>query len=82
MAKKKKNNNIAKEEHLVVKGTVEEALPGTKFKVLLKDVEKYVVCTLSGKLRMNKITIVPGDSVEVKLSPYDLNQGIISWRFT
>lgn len=83
MAKKKKNNNVEKEEHLVINGTVVEALPGTKFKVQLENLQdKFVICSLSGKLRLNKITIVPGDSVEVKLSPYDLNQGIISWRFT
>ena len=83
MAKKKKNNNIEKEEHLVIKGTVVETLPGTKFKVQLENLQdKFIICSLSGKLRLNKIIIVPGDSVEVKLSPYDLSQGIISWRFT
>lgn len=36
---------------------------------------------LGGKLRMNKISVVPGDIVRVSLSPYDLTRGAITWRY-
>lgn len=79
---KKHRQNIEKEEHIVLKGTVTECLPGTKFKVKLDDYDKIVNCSLAGKLRMNKITITKEDKVEVELSPYDINAGIITWRFS
>lgn len=68
-------------DHIKTQGIVTECLPGCKFKVKLVDAnDKEIVCTLSGKLRINQITIVEGDDVEVKISPYDLSKGIISWR--
>lgn len=69
-----------KEDHIGVTGNVTTCMPGTKFKVLLNETNTEVKCTLSGKLRMNKIQITEGDSVEVELSPYDLSAGIIVWR--
>lgn len=71
---------MAKADHIQAKGTVIDCLPGCKFKVKLEEIEREITCTLSGKLRINQITIVEGDSVEVDLSPYDLNVGIITWR--
>ena len=63
-----------------LEGTVVDVLKGAKFKVKLEnDIE--VECTLNGKLRMNHIRVIPGDKVEVELSPYDLTKGRISWRF-
>lgn len=79
--KNKYKTNLEKESHIITNGVVTENLPGTKFLVKLNDIDTTVKCTLAGKLRMNKITIVEGDSVEVKLSPYDPTSGIISWRF-
>ena len=77
---KKRKNYTPKEEHLTTNGTVTDCLPGTKFKVTVDEIGTEVICTLSGKLRMNKIQITEGDSVEIEISPYDLKAGIIVWR--
>ena len=60
-------------------GEVIEALPSVKFRVKLED-GKEVMAYLSGKLRMFKIRILPGDKVTVELSPYDLTKGRITYR--
>ena len=39
-----------------------------------------VLAHISGKLRMNYIRILPGDKVNIELSPYDLTKGRIIWR--
>ena len=64
---------------LVKMGEVIEALPSVKFRVKLED-GKEVMAYLSGKLRMFKIRILPGDKVTVELSPYDLTKGRITYR--
>ena len=69
-----KNDLIEFEDCLVV-----EALPNTVFKVKLPN-GHIVTATISGKLRMNYIRILPGDKVTVELSPYDLTKGRIIWR--
>ena len=58
---------------------VVEALPNTVFKVKLPN-GHIVTATLSGKLRMNYIKILVGDSVTVEVSPYDISKGRITWR--
>ena len=70
---------MAKEDLIEVEGIVTEMLRGSKFKVKLQN-DHIVLCTISGKLRMNKINIVEGDKVTVSMSPYDLERGIITWR--
>ena len=40
-----------------------------------------VLCSISGKIRMNYIRILPGDKVVVELSPYDLTRGRITYRY-
>ncbi len=49
------------------------------FEVKLQNGHK-ILATISGKLRMNFIRILPGDKVTVELSPYDLTRGRITWR--
>lgn len=68
-----------KKEKEEVKGTVLEALPNTMFRVELEDGRK-VLATLSGKMRMHYIRVVPGDEVKVELSPYDEKRGRITYR--
>ncbi len=70
---------MAKEEAIEVMGKVIEALPNTTFKVELEN-GHVVLAHISGKLRMNYIRILPGDSVTLEISPYDLNRGRIIWR--
>jgi translation initiation factor IF-1 len=62
-----------------VKGIVEEALPNARFIVRLENGHQ-IHATISGKLRMNYIRILPGDTVTLELSPYDLTKGRITWR--
>ena len=71
---------VAKEEAIEVEGIVKEALPNTQFRVELKNGGHVVMAHLSGKMRKHYIKIVPGDSVKVALSPYDLNRGRIIFR--
>lgn len=63
-------------------GTVVNKHPGGKFTVEIPtgDKKKEIFCTISGKLRQNFIRIIPGDTVTVAISPYDLDRGIIVWR--
>ena len=69
-----KNDLIEFEDCKVV-----EALPNTVFKVKLPN-GHIVTATISGKLRMNYIKILPGDRVTLEVSVYDLTKGRITWR--
>ena len=68
-----------KEEAITVEGKVLETLPNAMFRVELPNGHK-VLAHVSGKMRMNFIRILPGDSVTVELSPYDLSRGRIIRR--
>jgi translation initiation factor IF-1 len=70
---------VAKEEAIVVEGTVLETLPNAMFKVELEN-KHQVLAHISGKMRMHFIRILPGDKVTVELSPYDLTRGRITYR--
>ena len=70
---------MAKTDTIEVQGKVIEVKPGGIFKVELEN--KYTVeAHVSGKIRMNYIRILPGDTVTVELSPYDLTRGRITYR--
>lgn len=60
-------------------GEVIEALPNTTFRVKLSN-GKEILAHLSGKMRLNFIRILPGDRVNVEVSPYDENRGRIVYR--
>lgn len=66
-------------EAIKVEGEVTETLPNAKFRVIL-DNDHEVLAHISGKMRMSYIEILPGDRVEVELSPYDLSRGRIVYR--
>lgn len=68
-----------KEEIIEVEGTILEALPNAMFRVELENGHK-VLAHISGKMRMHYIKILPGDTVRVELSPYDLTRGRIIYR--
>ncbi|MBI9096141.1 MAG: translation initiation factor IF-1 [Sphaerochaeta sp.] len=70
---------MAKEEAIEVEGIVREALPNTQFRVELQN-QHVILAHLSGKMRKHYIRIVPGDTVRVALSPYDLTKGRIIYR--
>ena len=65
---------------LEVDGTVDELLPAASFKVTL-DNGHAVLCHLSGKMRMYRIRLMPGDKVKVEMTPYDLTKGRIVYRY-
>ena len=74
---------MARADMIELDGIVTNIFPGTKFEVTVQQDssnELKVVCTLNGKLRKNFIRIVAGDSVKIRMSPYDLTKGIIFWR--
>lgn len=68
-----------RQDRLVLEGQVEEALPGTLFRVKTT-MKNDVICTLSGKLRINRIRLLPGDDVTIEVSPYDVTRGRIIRR--
>ena len=70
---------MSKEDVIEVDGIVKEALPNATFKVELPNGHE-VLAHISGKLRMNYIKILPGDSVKMEMSPYDLTKARITWR--
>lgn len=76
-----KTNNQATDskEFIEVTGEVTELMPGASFKVRLPN-EHEVLAHLSGKMRMNKIRLAPGDKVKMQMSPYDLTKGRITYR--
>jgi translation initiation factor IF-1 len=71
---------VAKDGVVQVSGTILEPLPNAMFKVELENGHE-VLCYVSGKIRTNFIKILPGDKVQVELSPYDLSRGRITYRF-
>jgi translation initiation factor IF-1 len=70
---------MSKEDALKTEGTVKEVLPGTMFRVELPN-GALVLAHISGKMRKHFIRIVPGDKVELELSPYDLSKARIIFR--
>jgi len=71
---------MAKKEKIEVEGKVFECLPNAMFRVELPNGHK-VLAHLSGKMRVHFIKILPGDTVVVELSPYDLSRGRVTYRF-
>jgi len=70
----------AKKEVIRLKGEVVESLPSATFKVKLENGHE-ILAHLSGKMRLNFIKVLPGDLVEVEMTPYDLTKGRIVRRF-
>ena len=68
--------SVPKDDVIEVEGTVVEPLPNAMFRVELENGHK-VLAHISGKMRMHYIRILPGDRVQVELSPYDLTRGRI-----
>lgn len=73
---------MAKVDAIEIEGVVTAALPNAMFKVEVKvgDEKTHVLATISGKMRKYYIRILPGDTVLVEISPYDLTRGRIIYR--
>lgn len=72
---------MSKADVIEVEGKVVEKLPNAMFRVKLENGDHIVLATISGKMRMNFIRILPGDKVTVELTPYDLEHGRITYRY-
>ncbi|MCQ2786914.1 MAG: translation initiation factor IF-1 [Bacilli bacterium] len=70
---------MSKQDVITVEATVVENLPNTMFRVKLEN-GVVILASVSGKIRMNYIRILPGDKVTVEISPYDLTRGRITFR--
>lgn len=71
---------INKKGFMEIDGEVVETLPSITFKVRLEN-DHEVLARLSGRMRLNKIMLLPGDRVRVEMTPYDLNKGRITYRY-
>lgn len=72
--------DMAKQEPIKQDGEIIEALPNAQFRVEL-DNGHEILAHVSGKMRMYYIKILPGDRVQVEMSPYDLTKGRITYRY-
>jgi translation initiation factor IF-1 len=70
---------VKAKEVIELEGKVIETLPGTQFRVELQNGHQ-IIAHVAGKMRKNYIRLVPGDSVTVELTPYDLSKGRITYR--
>ena len=66
-------------DFIEVQGEVLELMPAASFRVALENGHE-IMAHLSGKMRMNKIRLLPGDKVKLQISPYDLTKGRITYR--
>ena len=84
---------MSKEGVVESRGVVEECLPGSIFKVKIFEIRagddyitipdeeaRYAQCTISGRVRKNRVRILPGDVVQIESSLYDLTKGRIVFR--
>lgn len=76
---KAKSSGNSRKEVIKLTGKVVESLPNTQFRVELENGHN-IIAHMSGRMRKNFIRLVPGDRVEVELTPYDLSKGRISFR--
>ena len=73
-------DQLAKEELIKFEGIVTELMRGGMFRVEIKEPKHEVIAQINGKMRMYKIKVLLGDTVELEVSPYDLNKGRITRR--
>jgi translation initiation factor IF-1 len=71
---------MAVEEKVALEGEVVESLPNLLFRIQLDMDDHEVLAHLAGKMRRNRIRVLPGDRVRVEVSPYDLTRGRIVYR--
>ena len=72
--------SMSKQPLIKQDGTILEALSNAMFRVKLENGHE-IIATISGKMRMHYIRILPGDKVGVEMSPYDLTRGRINFRY-
>lgn len=65
---------------LALDGVIEDTLPGSMFRVRVKELPNPLTCYISGRLKQNKIRVILGDGVRIEVSVYDLTKGRIVYR--
>lgn len=80
-AKENSDNNetLNAKDFIEMQGEVLELMPAATFRVALPSGHE-ILAHLSGRMRMNKIRLLPGDKVKLQISPYDLTKGRITYR--
>lgn len=73
-------SKMVKQELIKQDGIITEALSNAMFRVRLQN-DYEILATISGKMRMHYIRILPGDKVSIEMSPYDLTRGRIIYRY-
>ena len=73
-------DQLAKEELIKFEGIVTELMRGGMFRIELKEPKHELIAQINGKMHMYKIKVLLGDTVELEVSPYDLNKGRITRR--
>jgi translation initiation factor IF-1 len=71
---------MPKEDLIKQDGVITEALSNAMFRVRLENGHE-IIATISGKMRMHYIRILPGDRVTIEMSAYDLSRGRITYRY-
>ncbi len=70
---------VARDDLIQAAGTVEKILGGGRYQIALES-GQMVTAQLSGRMRRFRIRVIPGDRVQVGLSPYDPSHGFITFR--
>lgn len=71
---------MGSKDFIELDGEVLELLPSTTFKVKLENGHE-ILAHISGKMRLNKIRLLPGDKIKIQMTPYDLTKGRIIYRY-
>lgn len=84
MSKEQENNDASAatlnaKDFIEMQGEVLELMPAATFKVALENGHE-ILAHLSGKMRLHRIRLLPGDKVKLQISPYDLTKGRITYR--
>lgn len=80
MEKNQPQGVVSPKDFLELRGMVEELLPSAKFRIKLENGHS-IIGHLSGKMKLNRIRLLPSDEVKVEVTPYDLTKGRIVYRF-
>lgn len=69
-----------KDDVIITEGIATEALPNAMFNVELEN-GHVVLSHISGRMRRSRIRVLPGDRVQIEISPYDLTRGRVVYRY-
>lgn len=79
MQAERANFKVNQKGFIETKGIIKEALPSASFRIVLENGHE-ILAKLSGKMRLHRIMLMPGDTVRLEISQYDLTKGRITYR--